>query len=191
MRAKRNDMCRELQVPRFKSAALTVVSCIILMTTTSHAQRHHKQTDDNGIHVGQPKVYDSRELTLMLDNLSLQLQGTNFINPTSLATALGNVQGYQNSDFSGSLFANGGVGPGAAAAFGGNAVAAATATPATTTAAPRRPNAEHGCDSHASCERSRCSDARTAGAYSAHAPNGAELHADLWIEWLRPALRRG
>jgi hypothetical protein len=136
MRAKRNDMCRELQVPRFKSAALTVVSCIILMTTTSHAQRHHKQTDDNGIHVGQPKVYDSRELTLMLDNLSLQLQGTNFINPTSLATALGNVQGYQNSDFSGSLFANGGVGPGAAAAFGGNAVAAATATPATTTAAP-------------------------------------------------------
>jgi hypothetical protein len=74
---------------------------------------------DNGIHVGSPKVYDSRELTLMLDNLSQQLQNKNFVDPKALAAALGNIQGYQSSDFSLSAFANGAVGPQAASVFAG------------------------------------------------------------------------
>jgi hypothetical protein len=144
-------------------AVLAVCCCMVLTGTTVHAHRNHRQNTDNGIHVGQPKVYDSRELTLMLDNLSRQLQGTNFINPGNLASALGNIQGYQNSDFSASLFANGAVGPGAAGVFAGTATAAAattstnpttpptvtinvgsaspTATPATSTAATLGPQA--------------------------------------------------
>lgn len=87
--------------------------------------------NDNGIHVGQPKVYDSRELTLMLDNLSEQLQNKNFIDPKALAAALGNIQGYQNSDFSLSGFLNGAVGSQAASVFAG-AGAGSTSPPAST-----------------------------------------------------------
>lgn len=88
------------------------------------------QTPENGIHVNQPKVYDSRELTLMLDNLSAQLQASNYVNPQSLATALGNIQGFRNSDFSASFFANGAVGPGAANVFSGNTSGASDSTSA-------------------------------------------------------------
>ena len=87
-----------------------LVIALLVIDVAIHAQ-------DNGIHVGEPKVYDSRELTLMLDNLSQQLQNKNFIDPKALAAALGNVQGFQNSDFSLGVFGNGGVGSQAAAVF--------------------------------------------------------------------------
>ncbi len=90
---------------------------------------------DNGIHVGTPKVYDSRELTLMMDNLSQQLQNKNFVDVKALAAALGNVQGYQSSDFSLSAFGNAAVGSQAASVFAGTGAAssAAPTSPSTST----------------------------------------------------------
>jgi hypothetical protein len=67
----------------------------------------------------------------MLDNLSQQLQNKNFIDPKALAAALGNIQGYQNSDSSLGVFANGAVGPQAAAVFAA-AGGGSTSPPAST-----------------------------------------------------------
>jgi hypothetical protein len=93
---------------------------------------------DNGIHVGRPKVYDNRELTLLLDSLFQQLPRNGFVDPKALAAALGNLQGFQNSDTSFALSASGAVGPGAANIFSGTAPAAALAPTDTsaTAAAP-------------------------------------------------------
>jgi hypothetical protein len=103
----------------------------------------YAQDAGNGIHVGDAKVYDSRELTLMLDSLNRALQGKNFIDQNKLAAALGNVQGFQNSDTSTAFFANGAVGSQAAAVFAGNlpassssSAAASAAVPATSSSAP-------------------------------------------------------
>ena len=57
------------------------------------------QAQDNGIHVGAPKVYDARALQLMMDDLEKSLQKTSFVDPKALAAALGNVQGYNSTDF--------------------------------------------------------------------------------------------
>src|SRR5579872_3996123 len=83
---------------------------------------------DNGIHVSPPKVYDSRSLTLMLNDLaqSLKTAGlTSFIDPKALATALGNIQGYSSQDFSQALNARGAVGPQAATVVSGSTGGAA------------------------------------------------------------------
>lgn len=91
--------------------------------------------NDNGIHVGAPKVYDSRTLTLMLDNLEKSLRATpGFVDVKALANALGNLQGFNNEDFSQSFMANGAVGPQAASVFTG--AAAPAAVPATGSASP-------------------------------------------------------
>lgn len=96
-----------------------------LLTGNALAQK------DNGIHVGTPKVYDSRELNLMMDNLSQQLQNKNFVDVKALAAALGNIQGYQSGDFSLSAFGNAAVGPQAASVFAGTG-AGSSAAPSTT-----------------------------------------------------------
>lgn len=83
------------------------------------------QLPDNGIHVGQPKVFDSRQLTLMLDGLSQALAGKQFVDSKRLAQALGNVQGFQSTDTSLSFQANGAVGPMASTVFGSPAAPAA------------------------------------------------------------------
>jgi hypothetical protein len=118
--------------------------CIVLIMLTRALPA---QDPDNGIHVANAKIYDARELTLMMDNLNKSLQGMNFINQNSLAGALGNVQGFQNTDTSAAVFANGAVGPQAAAVFANNlpassansASAASTAAAATTTTASPSP----------------------------------------------------
>jgi hypothetical protein len=74
---------------------------------------------DNGIHVGEPKIYDSRALTLMLDDLAQSLRKTSFVDPKALASALGNLQGFRNDDFSQAFQANGAVGSQAASVFSG------------------------------------------------------------------------
>jgi hypothetical protein len=99
---------------------------------SARAQSPAPATKDNGIHVGIPKVYDSRELTLMLDNLSQQLQNKNFVDPKALAAALGNIQGYQNSDFSLGVFGNGAVGPQAASVFAAAGGGGSTTPPGST-----------------------------------------------------------
>jgi hypothetical protein len=86
------------------------------------------QSPDNGIHVGQPKVFDSRQLTLMLDSLSQALAGKQFVDPKQLSQALGNVQGFQSTDTSLSFQANGAVGPMASTVFGSPAAPSSTTT---------------------------------------------------------------
>jgi hypothetical protein len=122
--------------PRFerqwKQARTTRLAWITILYFASSMTSATAQ-QDNGIHVGSPKVYDSRELTLMLDNLSQQLQNKNFVDPKALAAALGNIQGYQSSDFSLSAFANGAVGPQAASVFAGTGAGSGTSPGSTTT----------------------------------------------------------
>ena len=112
---------------RFVACLLKGGLCVALTISTLMASA---QNLGNGIHVGQAKVYDSRQLTIMLDNLSRSLQGTSFINQGALANALGNVQGYQNTDTSTALFLNGAVGPQAAAVFANNLPAGSSAASA-------------------------------------------------------------
>jgi hypothetical protein len=75
--------------------------------------------------VGAPKLYDSRALQLMMDELAKSLRNTSFVDPKALANALGNVQGFNSTDLSQQFAANGAVGPGAASVFAGNAGSAA------------------------------------------------------------------
>ena len=100
------------------AACLLKLSLTLALTLSSVVAL--AQDPGNGIHVGDAKVYDARELTLMLDSFNQQLQGKNFVDQSKLAAALGNVQGYQSTDTSTSLFLNGAVGPQAAAVFAGN-----------------------------------------------------------------------
>lgn len=106
----------------FAMCSLLLTACLLAATdapTWAPNSTGGSGSTDNGIHVGQPKVYDSRELTLMLDGLSESLRGKQFVDPAALAKALGNTQGYRNTDFSQSVFANGAVGPQAASVFAG------------------------------------------------------------------------
>src|ERR1700730_14281484 len=89
-------------------ALLTIVFCFFAEAQT-----------DNGIHVGAPKVYDSRTLTLMLNDIAQSLKNPNFINPANLAAALGNLQGYASQDFAQQINARGAVGPQAASVVAG------------------------------------------------------------------------
>jgi hypothetical protein len=120
----------------WKKAGITRLAWIAVLYVTS-SMTYATAQQNNGIHVGSPKVYDSRELTLMLDNLSEQLQNKNFVDPKALAAALGNIQGYQSSDFSLSAFANGAVGPQAASVFAGTG--AGSTTPPSSTGTSNAP----------------------------------------------------
>lgn len=83
---------------------------------------------DNGIHVGEPKIYDSRALTLMLDGLRKSLANPSFIDPKSLASALGNLQGFSSQDFSQGLQATGNLSPQAAPVSSGATSSTASST---------------------------------------------------------------
>jgi hypothetical protein len=114
--------------------ALTIILSFACLTVRTLAQK------DNGIHVGTPKVYDSRELTLMMDNLSQQLQNKNFVDPKALAAALGNIQGYQSSDFSLGIFGNAAVGSQAASVFAGTGAGSSAAPSSASTSKPPPPS---------------------------------------------------
>ncbi len=105
----------------FSFAAMPIPAQTPIRAPAAQRQR------DNGIHVGEPKVYDSRELTLMLDNLSQTLQNRNFVDPRALANALGYIQGYQANDSSQALLGNAAVGSQAASIFAGGGEATASA----------------------------------------------------------------
>jgi hypothetical protein len=133
-------------MPRSRRSRIRYLAFALLTTTLcSMACRGDESTEDIGIHVGQPKIYDTRELTLIIDQLSRELSArSSFIDPKALATALGNIQGFEESQFSQSFLANGAVGPGAAGVFanaasGGNPPAS-TATPASTPASTTAPS---------------------------------------------------
>ena len=90
--------------PRRRAFMMLLRSMILSLALPSISAM--AQDAGNGIHVGDAKVYDERELTLMLDSLNQSIQGKNFIDQSKLAAALGNVQGFQNTDTSFSVFAN-------------------------------------------------------------------------------------
>jgi hypothetical protein len=50
---------------------------------------------DNGISVGDPKIFDNRALALMLEALNESLRATTVIDGTKLAATFGNLQGFQ------------------------------------------------------------------------------------------------
>ena len=131
----------------FIARLLRASFCIALTLPTLAASA---QDQGNGIHVGNAKVYDARQLTIMLDSLSQSLRGTTFINQGALAGALGNVQGYQNTDTSSALFLNGAVGPQAAAVFANNLPAGSSSSSASasqTSANVTRTDVHHQCQS--------------------------------------------
>jgi hypothetical protein len=57
----------------------------------------------NGISVGQPKVFDNRSLQSMVEQFEQSLLATQFVNKTDLAGAIGTFQGSRVSDTSRSL----------------------------------------------------------------------------------------
>jgi hypothetical protein len=107
-----------------RQSASWLLVFVVLLPAMAQSPR-----SDNGIHVGEPKIYDSRALNLMLEDLAQSLRKTSFVDPKALAGALGNLQGFRNDDFSQAFQANGAVGPGAASVFSGAGAPAATATP--------------------------------------------------------------
>lgn len=58
------------------------------------------RAQNNGITVGQPKVYDNQTLTIMLDQLNARLQQLQVVDQQSLLKALGLFQGSQQQDIS-------------------------------------------------------------------------------------------
>ena len=90
---------------------------------------------ENGIHVGEPKIYDTRALTLMLEDLANSLRkNPSFVDPKALGTALGNLQGFSSQDLSQAFSANGAVGPNAASVFSSAAAAGSGSLPGATSA---------------------------------------------------------
>ncbi len=77
--------------------------CILLLVTAAAAGQTVRSTD--GIAVGEPKLFDNRALTLMLENLKQSLANGNgsTVDPKSLKDSMDLLQGYQQNDVSRSL----------------------------------------------------------------------------------------
>lgn len=59
---------------------------------------HCRKTSDNGIVVGQTKVFDENSLRVMLQGTEESLQRIQAVNPTAVASAVPNIQGQRESD---------------------------------------------------------------------------------------------
>lgn len=57
--------------------------------------RNDKDCKENGIVVGRPKLFDNRDLEIMLDDLQRQLRGLNAIDGDKVRAAIDNLQGSQ------------------------------------------------------------------------------------------------
>lgn len=178
-------------------------ACVLAVfseTAATQSEGSGSEQPDNGIHVGAPKIYDSRELTLMLDDLSESLRNKQFVDPVALAKALGNTQGYQNTDFSQTFFANGAVGPEASSVFAGTLGSSSTASPSGSTsngtsAAGLSPsvtiNISPTQNAGTTSSTSTASTGSTSGssglgpqAYITDTSDHSNLLADLWAQWL-------
>ncbi len=82
-------------MPNHRPKCYSHFSSLIIGNLLLFAQPMYSQ---NGISVGDPKVFDNRSLTLMLDTLNQQLQSMQVIDQTKLAAALGNTQGFQTQE---------------------------------------------------------------------------------------------
>lgn len=107
---------------RLKERTYTMLTntfgCLLVVLMLECCFTANSQTN-NGIHVGAPRIYDSRALTLMLNDIGQSLKNPNFIDPIKLAAVLGNLQGYNSQDFAQQLNVKGAVGPQAASVVAG------------------------------------------------------------------------
>ena len=78
---------------------LTMLLLLACVTAIASPPPKNSEQIPNGISVGQPKIYDNRTLTIMLESLGQTLQGMqSFVNPTTLAAALANLQGTRTTE---------------------------------------------------------------------------------------------
>jgi hypothetical protein len=75
-----------------------VTSVVFAMTFGCAIVASAQEQASNGISVGRPKVYDNRSLTIMLEALGQTLQGVQFVNQTTVAAAIPNLQGTQTTE---------------------------------------------------------------------------------------------
>ncbi|HVR26193.1 MAG TPA: hypothetical protein VMU26_23070 [Candidatus Polarisedimenticolia bacterium] len=78
---------------QLRRALSTSLFCFVLLVVP-----YSLFAQSNGISVGQPKVYDNQSLTIMLDQLSAQLDKIQAIDQQSLIKAFGMIQGSQQTD---------------------------------------------------------------------------------------------
>jgi hypothetical protein len=95
-----------VHIPRL---SLTILMVFVILPGPKIAA-----AQDNGITVGQPKVYDNQSLAIMLDQLNTRLQQISVVDQQSLQKSFGLIQGSQQQDTSRSF--NVSVSPPAAAA---------------------------------------------------------------------------
>lgn len=82
------------------------IFCVLLLSVLAPSSLVRAQ-DDNGIAVGRAKLFDNRTLLLMLQQLDESLRTVQAINPPSIATAVGQLQGSQTSELLRSFQATG------------------------------------------------------------------------------------
>ena len=99
---RRFDLLVQPNVQAIPSSVLRALAIVVLagISVSSWAQ------SNNGIDIGQPKVYDNQSLMIMLDQLNDRLTKVQVIDQQSLAKALGLVQGSQQQDISRSFSAS-------------------------------------------------------------------------------------
>jgi hypothetical protein len=87
-------MMRSARTPIF---VILLVSCALAVNSDATPPATE---EPNGISVGEPKVFDNRTLTIMLESLSQAFQSiqTQFIDQKAVAAALANVQGFNTSE---------------------------------------------------------------------------------------------
>jgi len=82
---------------------------------------------ENAVHAGEAGIYDSRALTLQLDDLANSLRkNPSFVDLKILASTLRSLQGLSSQDPGQAFSANGCAGPNAASVFSDGAATAAT-----------------------------------------------------------------
>jgi hypothetical protein len=79
------------------SRCLTL-TCLCYLTSLCAQSSWSQSGPPNGISVGKPKIFDNRTLTLMIESLSQTLQGMQFADQNTLASALLNTQGFRSTD---------------------------------------------------------------------------------------------
>jgi hypothetical protein len=107
---------RKVQAPRIRLWRVTLAALTLLWLTVAAGAQNLDTDTTNGISVGDPKVFDNRSLSIMLDQLSAQLQSVQTIDASKLNAAVGNQQGAESHSKSLALSLAASAVPGAAAA---------------------------------------------------------------------------
>src|SRR5262245_15891367 len=84
-------------------ALVLLVIVVVTVVSSRFRDAWPPERTDNGIRVGAPKVYDTRSLSLMLEQLEQQLRTIQSIDAGGLKTALGTQQGEQRTEVLGGI----------------------------------------------------------------------------------------